>query len=227
MSARQETKPRKIETSGDAADAMNRIYRYQRYIYDLTRKYYLLGRDRLIASIKPGANDAILEIGCGTGRNLVAVARRYPATPLYGFDISTAMLETTKRSLARNSLGRVTVAQADATRFQPQLFSRQGFERIYISYTLSMIPDWRAVLERAVAALKPGGRLLIVDFGQQDRLPAWFKRFLFAWLAHYQVHPIAEMRTALAEIAQREGLKLKTDSMYRGYAFYAELERAD
>ncbi|WP_413992634.1 class I SAM-dependent methyltransferase [Labrys okinawensis] len=220
MSAQSE-----IKSSAQAAEAMNRIYRYQRYIYDLTRKYYLLGRDRLIASIKPGAGDAILEIGCGTGRNLVAVARRYPATPIYGFDISTAMLETTKRSLARHNLGRVTVAQADATRFEPTMFGRQGFERIYISYTLSMIPDWRAVLERATSSLKPGGRLLIVDFGQQDELPAWFKRFLFAWLAHYQVHPIAEMGPTLAEIAERKGLRFRAEKICRGYAFYAELEQ--
>jgi S-adenosylmethionine-diacylgycerolhomoserine-N-methlytransferase len=212
--------------AGDAAEAMNRNYRYQRYIYDLTRKYYLLGRDRLIASIKPGAGDAILEIGCGTGRNLVAVARHYPATPLYGFDISTAMLETAERSLVRNGLDRVSVAQADATQFGPDMFGRNGFERIYISYTLSMIPDWRAVLERAVASLAPEGRLLIVDFGQQDNLPGWFKRLLFAWLAHYEVHPIAGMAEALADLATRRGLKLRTESVCRGYAFYAELEKA-
>lgn len=211
--------------TGDAAAAMNRIYRRQRYIYDLTRKYYLLGRDHLIASLKPGAGEAILEIGCGTGRNLVAVARRYPATPLYGFDISTAMLETARGALDRNHLARVTLAQADATRFAPDQFGRRGFERIYISYTLSMIPDWRAVLERAVAGLKPGGRLAIVDFGQQDGLPRWFKRLLFAWLARFHVHPIAELPAALAELAEREGLQLRCKSLYRGYAVYAELER--
>ncbi|WP_448953544.1 class I SAM-dependent methyltransferase [Labrys neptuniae] len=211
--------------TGDAAAAMNRIYRRQRYIYDLTRKYYLLGRDHLIASLKPGAGEAILEIGCGTGRNLVAVARRYPATPLYGFDISTAMLETARGALDRNHLARVTLAQADATRFAPDQFGRRGFERIYISYTLSMIPDWRAVLERAVASLKPGGRLAIVDFGQQDGLPRWFKRLLFAWLARFHVHPIAELPAALAELAEREDLQLRCKSLYRGYAVYAELER--
>jgi S-adenosylmethionine-diacylgycerolhomoserine-N-methlytransferase len=218
--------PPDIGVAEEAGVAMNRIYRHQRYIYDLTRKYYLLGRDRLIVSIKPGFGDAILEMGCGTGRNLVAVARRYPTTPLYGFDISTAMLETTKRSLARQSLSRVTVAQADATRFQPAIFGLKGFERIYISYILSMIPDWRSALERAVAALKPGGRLLIVDFGQQDQMPAWFKRVLFAWLARYHVHPIPGLPQVLAELAEREGLKLKTVSIYRGYAIFAELERA-
>lgn len=213
-----------VET-GDAAAAMNRIYRRQRYIYDLTRKYYLLGRDQLIASLRPAQGDAILEIGCGTGRNLVAVARRYPAAPLHGFDISTAMLETARQALDRNRLERVTLVQADATRFSPEQFGRQGFERAYISYTLSMIPDWHAVLERAVASLKPGGRLLIVDFGQQDGLPRWFKRMLFAWLARFHVHPIAELPAALAELAEREGLQLRTKDLYRGYAFYAELER--
>ncbi|WP_454815133.1 class I SAM-dependent methyltransferase [Labrys neptuniae] len=211
--------------TGDAAAAMNRIYRHQRYIYDLTRKYYLLGRDHLIASLRPAASDAILEIGCGTGRNLIAVARRYPATPLYGFDISTAMLETARHSLDRNRLARVTVAQADATRFSPEQLGRKGFERIYISYTLSMIPDWRAVLERAIAGLNPGGRLLIVDFGQQECLPGWFKRLLFAWLARFHVHPIAALPAALADLASREGLRLRTKDLYRGYAFYAELER--
>ena len=67
---------------------------------------------------------------------------------------------------------------------------------------------------------------MIVDFGQQDELPTWFKRFLFAWLARYQVHPIAEIGAALAEIAGRKGLTLKTEKIGRGYAFYAELERA-
>ncbi|MFC2250095.1 class I SAM-dependent methyltransferase [Labrys portucalensis] len=211
--------------AGDAAAAMNRIYRHQRYIYDLTRKYYLLGRDHLIASLKPAAGETILEIGCGTGRNLIAVARRYPATALNGFDISTAMLETARHSLDRNGLARVSVAQADATRFSPEQFGRKGFERIYISYTLSMIPDWPAVLERAVAALEPGGRLLIVDFGQQGGLPSWFKRVLFAWLARFHVHPIAALPAALADLASREGLQLRTRDLYRGYAFYAELAR--
>jgi len=210
---------------GDAAEAMNRNYRYQRHIYDLTRKYYLLGRDRLIAAVEPGPGDAILEIGCGTGRNLVAVARRYPAAPLYGFDVSTAMLETARRSLDRHGLARIALAQADATRFEPVDIGRPGFERIYISYTLSMIPDWHAVLERAAAALKPGGRLLIVDFGQQEGLPGWFRRLLFAWLARFHVHPVAELPQALADLAHRNGCRLDCRSIHRGYAVYAEMTR--
>ncbi len=47
---------------------MDHVYRHQRYIYDLTRKYYLFGRDRLISGLqlKPGAR--VVEVGCGTAQ---------------------------------------------------------------------------------------------------------------------------------------------------------------
>ena len=73
---------------------MDAIYRYQRYVYDATRKYYLLGRDRLLAELQPPAGGSVLEIACGTGRNLILAARRYPNARFYGFDISNAMLDT-------------------------------------------------------------------------------------------------------------------------------------
>ena len=204
---------------------MDRIYRYQRFIYDLTRKYYLLGRDRLIAELEAG-DGRVLEIGCGTGRNLAAAARRYPAATFHGLDISAAMLETATSTLRRRGLvARVQTRLGDATSFEPRDFGRSGFDRVFLSYTLSMIPDWRAALHRAAAALAPGGRLLIVDFGQQDALPGWFKRLLFTWLALFHVHPIADLPVVLAELAERETLVLRCRSLWRGYAVYAILER--
>ena len=58
---------------GDAAGAalMDRLYRRQRHFYDVTRKHYLLGRDRLIDGLAPPSGGRVLEIGCGTARNLV------------------------------------------------------------------------------------------------------------------------------------------------------------
>ena len=209
-----------------AAAAMDRIYRRQRFVYDLTRRHYLLGRDRLIADLAPGRG-TVLEIGCGTGRNLVAAARRHPDARLRGFDVSGAMLETAGAALARAGLAaRVDIAQADATRVDAgTLFGLPGFDRVFVSYVLSMIPDWRAALERAAAALAPGGRLLVVDFGRQDGLPRAFARGLFAWLALFHVHPILDLPDALGELAARHGLTLDCRSLYRGYAVYAVLER--
>lgn len=217
------------KAAAPSAEAMNQIYRWQRYIYDFTRKYYLLGRDRLIAELDVPPGGRVLEVGCGTARNLVAVARRYPQARLFGFDISSAMLETALRSLLRAGVERrVTTAMADATAFSAsRTFGIAGFERVFLSYTLSMIPDWRAALERAAAAVGPGGRLLIVDFGRQEGLPRWFKALLHAWLRRFHVYPIAELPQALAEIGAGHGLAVECRSLYRGYAVYAVLRRKD
>jgi len=206
---------------------MDAIYRYQRYVYDLTRKYYLLGRDRLIAELAAPAGGKVLEVACGTGRNLIGAARRYPGASFYGFDISNAMLETARSSIARAELGdRIEVAHGDATSFDPAtLFGTAGFDRIFISYALSMIPPWRGALDQALAALAPGGRLLIVDFGDQAALPGWFKRGLRAWLARFSVTPRDELETELKRIGAIPGYRVTCTPLYRGYSIYAVITK--
>ena len=85
----------------DAAALMDRMYRRQRHIYDATRKFYLLGRDATIAALDPPAGASVLEIGCGTGRNLVKLAQVYPEARLIGMDVSQEMLATAAASTAR------------------------------------------------------------------------------------------------------------------------------
>ncbi len=210
----------------DAGRLMDGIYRTQRHVYDATRKYYLLGRDGLIAELDPPAGGRILEIGCGTGRNLVKIARRYPAAACYGLDVSSAMLETAEKSVARAGLARrITLAEADATAFDAKsLFGVQKFDRVVISYALSMIPRWQAVLAHAATLIAPGGSLRIVDFGDQARLPAAFKSVLSAWLARFHVAPRVELAGAVAEVARDHGLRGTTRPLYRGYAIAARVD---
>lgn len=139
------------------AARMDGVYRGQRHIYDLTRKYYLLGRDRLIDELAPQPGAHVLEIGCGTGRNLIAAARFWPGAHFYGIDISEEMLKTARASIARAGLSqRIRVAQGDATDFDPKiLFRIPSFDRIIQSYTLSMIPDWQARSARRCAICRP------------------------------------------------------------------------
>lgn len=99
----------------DAARHMDGIYKYQRYIYNATRKYYLLGRDLLLNELEPERGSTVLEIGCGTGRNLIYAAKRWPNARFVGFDISGAMLRRGPRSRGWGSP--IAVYQADATAF--------------------------------------------------------------------------------------------------------------
>ncbi|MES2096585.1 MAG: class I SAM-dependent methyltransferase [Pseudomonadota bacterium] len=200
---------------------MDAIYRTQRHFYDLTRKYYLLGRDALIAGLDPPPGGTVLEIGCGTGRNLIVAARAWPEARFFGIDISDAMLETARDNIIKAGLShRIVVAQGDATAFEPRgLFGVARFDRIFQSYTLSMIPDWRGALREAAAKLAPGGRLDIVDFGQQERLPRWFRALLFAWLGKFDVSPRADLFAAIDEIAPHAQHR----PLYRGYAWSARL----
>lgn len=210
--------------SQDHAASMDRMYRYQRHIYDLTRKYYLLGRDHMIAQLDVPAGGSLLEVGCGTGRNLALARRLYPTAWLCGLDISAEMLATARAKFDTGTQApRFEVA--DATTFSARQFDRDGFDRVMISYALSMIPDWQAAIDRGIEAIGPGGSLHIVDFGQQERLPAWFRTGLLAWLSRFHVTPRPNMREALEQRAATHGLHLVFEPLWRGYAWHAVLKR--
>jgi S-adenosylmethionine-diacylgycerolhomoserine-N-methlytransferase len=207
---------------------MDRIYARQRHFYDLTRKYFLLGRDVLISELKPPAGGSVIEIGCGTGRNLIAAARAYPDAVFFGLDVSSAMLATARANIRRAGLEeRIKLALGDAARFDARaLFGRSTFDRAFFSYSLSMIPPWREALDQAFAVVEPsGGRLMIVDFGEQQRLPAWFRRMLFGWLAKFHVSPRAELGSTLSALAREKGGRLVLRQLHRDYARFAELAR--
>ena len=210
-----------------AAELMNRTYRRQRHVYDLTRKYYLLGRDRLVADLKPGAGDRVLEIGCGTGRNLIAAAHRYREARFFGVDVSTEMLASASLAVARAGLaGRIRLADGDAT--QPglgALFGTAHFERVFFSYSLSMIPDWHGALDVALALTTPGGELRIVDFGGQEGLPMAFRNLLRAWLARFHVTPRDDLEAILRARGASLGAAVTVERPYRGYAQYALVRR--
>ena len=213
------------EASAEAGRLMDVIYARQRFIYDATRKHYLLGRDGLIAELAPPPGGSVLEIACGTGRNLIAIARRYPDTRCFGLDISSAMLVTARTSVARAGLAaRIDLAEADASRFDAaQLFGEPRFDRVVISYALSMIPLWHAALIHAAGLLTPGGSLHLVDFGDGHRLPAAFNALLGAWLGKFHVVPRRELPKVVAEAARKHGFEATTRPLYGGYAVMSRL----
>ncbi len=212
-----------------AREAMDRIYRHQRHIYDFSRKFFLPGRDHLIRSLQPPRSGHVIEIGCGTARNLIAAARRYPTARFYGVDVSSEMLASARASIARAGLAdRIAVAEGDASDFDGvRLFGRPAFDRTFFSYSLSMIPPWRDAIGRALEQTAPDGRLHVVDFGQQEHLPTWFRHGLFVWLNRFHVTPRADLERQLSRASDRLGGTLAFRRLHGGYAWYAEIRRAD
>lgn len=216
-------------TDGSAhARLMDGTYSLQRHVYDATRPFFLFGRDRLVDALDAPPGATILEVGCGTARNLIRAARRWPGTRLYGLDISSAMLETARRSVGRNALSdRIRLSHGDAGALDVgTLFNLADVDRIYFSYTLSMMPPWREAIRRAARSLSPGGSVHILDFGQYERLPSMLRHAHFAALATSHVHPRADMREVLDEIASDLDLQVESACLYRGYARSATLRRS-
>ncbi len=215
-------------SGGDAARLMDRMYRVQRHIYDLTRKYYLLGRDRLIAGLDVPPGGTVLELGCGTGRNLVSVARAYPQARLFGADISEEMLKSARVAIARADLtGRIRVARGDATDFDAATsFGITTYDRVYFSYALSMIPDWQAAMHEGWRLTRPGGLLALVDFGDCAGLPAAVKVGLRLWLKPFHVTPRDELPTLVKTIAAHAGTDAIVESHRCGYAQLAQIRKA-
>jgi S-adenosylmethionine-diacylgycerolhomoserine-N-methlytransferase len=210
----------------DHGSLMDRVYRRQRHVYDATRKYYLLGRDEMIAGLRVPLGGSVLEIGCGTGRNLIKTMNQFPNAKLYGIDISHEMLDTAQKAAERAGISdKLQLAHADAASFDPEaLFGLKNFDRIFISYAVSMIPQWQAVMREAVAHLAPGGELHIVDFGDQKKLPRWFRAALYQWLKWFHVTPRNDLFNVANKIATTTRAQSHARVLYRGFAWISVIK---
>lgn len=147
--------------------AVQRFYRYHARVYDGTRWLILHGRRRAVARLELAPASRVLEVGCGTGLNFRHILEYLDphAGRLLGVDFSADMLRRAERRIAARGWKNVAVRQADAT----TLDLGQRFDAILFAYSLTMIPDWPAAIDRAVAHLGPGGRLVVLDFGRFER----------------------------------------------------------
>jgi S-adenosylmethionine-diacylgycerolhomoserine-N-methlytransferase len=218
--------------AADQAVAMDQMYRVTRHIYDVTRAYYLLGRDRMLAKVVTNPSTATLEVGCGTARNLIKLARRAEPGLLCGLDASQEMLDTAAASIARAGVPaagheRIRLRQGLAERLDAKtMFGRdEPFDTIFFSYCLSMVPTWPGAIEAAVANLKTGGHLVIVDFWDQKDLPEIFAAGLKKWLSLFHVHYRPEVHDALAALGTSGRADVTFESVQKRYAYIASLKK--
>lgn len=212
------------------ASRMDVMYRRQRHIYDLSRKYFLFGRDTMLSAMTPAPGERVLEVGCGTARNLIALAGRHPDVAFFGVDISNEMLNTARAGARRAKVSkRLTLAQcaAEHLHYRDTFGLDAPFDLVFFSYSLSMIPAWQRALDAALASLRPGGSLCIVDFWDQKDLPDWFERMLNAWIRRFDVTPRPEIIELLEERSKAGRGRLTVESVGGRYAFIAHFVKAN
>lgn len=150
-------------------------YRFHARIYDATRWSFLFGRDTALklacdASPRPAR---ILEVGCGTGRNLVRLARLFPQAQITGIDLSNAMLAIAARQAAPYGPRIRLLSRAYGTATPPP----GGYDLVVCSYALSMFnPGFEAAIAAAHRDLAPGGYFALIDF-HATRF-RWFARWM-------------------------------------------------
>ncbi len=196
---------RGMSRGGDHAAKLEGFYAGQAASYDRFRERLLHGRDELLARLPllPGAT--VVELGCGTGRNAEPLAGRLAGLAgLHLVDLCPSLLAVARQRIADRGWSNVHAVEADATTWRPPVPA----DVVICAYSLTMMPDWRAVVANACAMLRPGGVLAVVDFTIIDRItadlakvkiqPAVLRWGWRRWFGHDGVHPDPRMMPHLA-----------------------------
>ena len=120
---------------------------------------------RILDAARIRADDRVLDLGCGIGNILIALAERIAFTaPAIGVDVSPALIALGKDEVKRAGLhGRIELAEAPATALP---FADRSFDVVLTSHVIKHLDDG-ALLQafREVSrVIKPGGRFLIWEF---------------------------------------------------------------
>ena len=137
--------------------------------YDLITRVLSYGQDarwkaRLVrmANVTPG--ERALDLACGTGDIAFAVADR--GARATGLDITHRMLQLARLRAGGSSRGGVAgFVTGDMTRLP---FPSATFDLVTTGYGLRNVPDLDAALAEIARVLKPGGRLLSLDFNRPE-----------------------------------------------------------
>lgn len=211
----------------DHQHRMDHVYRHMKYIYDATRPLFLAGRRTVRGLVQAEAGARVLEVGCGTGRNLIVLARRWPQAHFIGLDISREMISYARERVDQAGLGqRIELIESELADYTASTGPEPApFDVVLFSYSLSMIPDWQQVLQSAIPLVKPAeGQLLIADFGACQSWPGPVQRRLYKNLSHFHVFPRPELPEFLA--ADRR-LSVREKRLLGGYGQVLEVRRQD
>lgn len=159
-------------------DFIRRRYNRLAKIYPFFELSFLLPpgiREMAVEKLELSAGDRVLEVGCGTGRNLPhLVCAVGPEGVVYGVEYSDGMLTRAEALRKRHQWQNVTLLQQDAA----QMSLPEAVNGVLFSLSYAVMPEPRRALAQAWKYLRSGGRVVIMDaklppggWGKLLRLP--------------------------------------------------------
>jgi S-adenosylmethionine-diacylgycerolhomoserine-N-methlytransferase len=161
---------------------LENYYRLHARLYDHTRWSFLFGREKLLHLLAGRLTPRnVLEIGCGTGHNLLILAQLFPEARLTGLDLSKEMLMVAEKKLTRRKIQATLLLQP----YDRPLYQRHDL--VLFSYSLSMAGEGlEKMLYHSLSDLADNGYLAIVDFYDTR------SRLFNAWMALHSVQFLRE-----------------------------------
>jgi len=151
-----------VSSSSVQRQTMSAYYAWQSRIYDATRWAFLFGRDTVLDDLQLKPGDRVVEVGCGTGRNLQGIVNRIgTGGQVYAVDCAKPMLERCGERIRSKGWQNVQLIDQE---YGATPVSEGSADVVLMSYSLSMIPDWERVVNCAARELKAKGRIGVVDF---------------------------------------------------------------
>lgn len=172
--------------------SIERYYRFHTKIYDWTRWSFLFGHTTLIQELSANrTRTKILEVGCGTGKNLINLCHNFPEAEITGLDISEDMLKVARKKLDPLA-NKVTLIHKP---YNQPLQPTRSFELVLFSYCLSMInPSWEHAIEFAYCDLAHGGLIAVVDFN--DSPLTLLKRWMYLNHVRMDGHLLPKLKSS-------------------------------
>ena len=166
------------ESRPDATRAhLIKTYRKKAKHYDITCHLYpapgypqRAQRVRAVGALGLQPGDTVVDIACGTGLNFPLIQPMIgPRGRVIGVDLTDAMLTRARHRVAANGWRNVSLVHADAVDFD---FPAK-VDAILSTYALSQVPECAEVIAHGAAALRDGGRWVVLDLKLPDKVPPW------------------------------------------------------
>jgi len=138
-------------------DRLAPLWDFYLLISGLKEKY----REEAIDKLDLNQGDTVLDLACGTGLNFKHLREKVgDKGRIIGLDYSSKMLEEAKKRIKDNKWDNVMLVQKTAEKFE----FKEKFDAVLCTWAMVSIPHYKKALRNSIAALKEGGRFVVLDF---------------------------------------------------------------